>query len=115
MSTDDDNAERGEWLDDQNNREYSDNESGRFKDCTVIEEHPYGDEKQDRECIAHRQDISGGLITDFRLSDNHATKECAQRQRGTEGDVGNCRNANRHHQHGKREELARTQARNAQQ
>jgi len=32
MSTDDDNAERGERLDDQNNREYSDKESRRFKD-----------------------------------------------------------------------------------
>src|SRR4029453_12693499 len=113
MSTDDDNAERGEWLDDQNNREYSDNESPRFKACTGIEEHPDGDEKEDRECIAHRQDIRGSLIADFRLADNHATKECAQRQRGTKGGGGNCRDANRHYEHGKREELTQTQERKA--
>ena len=100
---------------DQNNREYSNNESRRFNDYTVIEEHPDGDEKEDCECIAHWQDIRGSLIADFRLSDNHAAKECAQRQRGTKGDVGNCRDANRHYEHGKREELTRTQARNAQQ
>jgi hypothetical protein len=115
MSTDDDNAKRGEWLDDQNNREYSDNESRRFKDWTVIEEHPDGDKKKDSECIAHRQDIRGGLIADFRLSDNHAAKKCAQRQRGAEGDIGNCRHTNGHYEHRKREELTRTEARNAQQ
>ena len=115
MSTDDDNAERCEWLDDQNNREYPTTSPGDSRIGTVIEEHPDGDEKKDRECITHRQDIRGGLIADCRLSYNHATKKCAQRQRGTEGDVGNCRDANGHYEHRKREELTRTQARNAQQ
>src|SRR4029453_11263363 len=115
MSTDDDNAEGGERLDDQNNREYSDNESRRFKDWTIIEEHPAGDKEKDRECIAARQEIRGGLIADCRLSDNHTAKECAQRQRGTESDVGNCRHADGHYEYRKREELTRTETRNAQQ
>src|SRR6266550_6104762 len=104
MSTDNNNAERGERLDDQNNREYSDNESWRFKDWPIIEEHPDGDKKKDRECIAHWQDIRGGLIADCRLSDNHATKKCTQRQRCTKSDIGNCRDANRHYEYRKREE-----------
>src|SRR6266496_4848334 len=103
MPANDDNAERGEWLDNQNDRKYPDNESRRFKDCAVIEEHADGDEKEDRECIAHWQDIRGGLIADFRLSHNHATKAWAESQRGTKGDVGYCRDANRHNEPGKRE------------
>ena len=114
MSADDDDGERGERFDEKDDAEHAEEQPRRVEERAVIEEHADGDEEEDRERVAHRQHIGRGLVADFRLPDDHAAEECAERHRGAEGDIGNRRHADRHDEHGEGEEFARTQSRDAQ-
>ena len=74
-------------------------EHRRVEQRAVIKEHPDRDEEEHREGVAHRQDIGRGLVADFRLPDDHAAEERAERHRRAERDIGNGRDADRHDQH----------------
>ena len=85
--------------------EHADEQPRRPEHRAPIEQHPDRDEEEHGEDIAHRQNISAGLIADLRLPDDHAAEECAERHGSTERHVGNRRHADRHHQHREREQF----------
>ena len=73
-----------------------------------IEQHADRDEEQHREGIAHRQRVRGGAQAVVGSSDHHAGEERAERHRDAEDPRRSHGDAERDHQHGQREQLARS-------
>ena len=65
---------------DRNHDEERD-ERCRRKERFGIDEHPDRHEEQDREQVAERDDLGGGLVGDVRLRDDDPGDERAERQR----------------------------------
>ena len=84
-------------------RDVGDQEAG-------VEEHPDGDEEQDREDLAQRQRVGGDLVARVGFADHRAGQECSQRERDAEHRVRDVGDAQRDRDRGEGEELAVTEA-----
>ena len=72
-----------------------------------IDEHPDRHEEQDREQVAERDDLGGGLVGDVRLRDDDPGDERAERQRQPEHGARDERGEERGRDDGQQEQLAR--------
>ena len=97
---------RNDGVDDDDDGDRGDHREGRGDDEARVEQHADGDEEQDRECVAQRQRLGGGMVTDVGLRDGRAREKRAEGERDAEHGRRAEGDAKRHREHAQREQLA---------
>ena len=93
-------------LADEDNRQRRHDQPRRFQQLLRIEQQPDRDEEQHGKRVAHRQGLGGRPQAEIAAAHDHAGQKRPQRHRHAEHLGRTHGNAQCHHQHGQREQLA---------